>query len=552
MHSTRAAGHASQRMTALAVLLCIVVAVSVQAPSAEAATTDKPWGGSMTEVNQWGGYQSGWLMWLYGNDMASPQFTCGGTETVTVATNGNGVKEPPLYRSPITVSASHTETCSGSYWVGNPGVECFASATLSGSGSTNVGLNSTDEGQQGLYVQWIPYPWPSAEHYWSFEGGTEAWGPADSVSLDDPCGYLIAEPHPGSVIAGVGARNEPVPGIPEEQLTPGTRIYGSNDYAESAGSQWRSKNDTWDFYYRGLPPCPTAPSATTGDKDGDGLPNRYESSLGTDPLRWDTDNDCHSDRIEVASGSSPFHKAQTPDNLPNGRSPANVTGSGAAGITCGDTAFRWVTPSLDNLGVGTGKNGCILLLSNSTANAVLDYSIEYGPSITKALVLLTKPYLQEIYGRQAVNWAHDQVVNAQIWGAKAIVKRALLKSLNLTRLNGVFTIGRLVGLSGVPLGAFWALNQVRNKNACVQVRIGNADDGGTALSWSLVYSAENLTSAGLSDDLHRAGAWKKKVRDNAPDVAERKSTNLYCRDGVVRASGASASAVFSNATSFIF
>jgi hypothetical protein len=86
----------------------------------------------------------------------------------------------------------------------------------------------------------------------------------------------------------------------------------------------------------------------------------------------------------------------------------------------------------------------------------------------------------------------------------------------------------------------------------MQVRLGVNGNGEARLSWSLVYSMENLRSAGLKDDLHRAGVWKRKVVDFGLDRAVRRSTNLYCKYGKVRASGGSAAEVFEVPLSYVF
>jgi len=134
---------------------------------------------------------------------------------------------------------------------------------------------------------------------------------------------------------------------------------------------------------------------------------------------------------------------------------------------------------------------------------------------------------------------------------KMAAKRRLLRALNLTNVNTMFTVGKVTGLLGVRFGAFWALNQVRNKNACMQVRIGADSSGGTRLSWSLVYSAEILTDAGLADGLHKAGVWKRKD-GTFVDTAVRRSINLTCDNGKVAARGGGAGEVFDNALSFVF
>lgn len=62
-----------------------------------------------------------------------------------------------------------------------------------------------------------------------------------------------------------------------------------------------------------LSDIPLAPYNMKGtsddDADGDGLSDRFEAAIGTDPLDPDSDGDGYGDRLEVISGYPPFQKA---------------------------------------------------------------------------------------------------------------------------------------------------------------------------------------------------------------------------------------------------
>ena len=311
---------------------------------------------------------------------------------------------------------------------------------------------------------------------------------------------------------------------------------------------WSEKYDvSWDLTWTPPEECAPAGTPTTSDSDGDRLPNAYETKvLFTDPGMTDTDQDCYGDALEIASGSSPTTFNQTPDTLSRGSDPLLVQGTGDTGVTCGVTKFKWYTPSLKSLGVAAGTKGCIYLYSNTIANKVADYAIEFGPDITTTLEKMTTPYLSDIYGSEIVDWVKDKKVDAAIWGAERYLKMGMRAGLNLSRLNAIYTAGKIAGLNAIALGGVWKLNQIRNNSACIQVRIGTSSTGTPKMSWSLVYSADQVTDPKLSF----AGTWKKK--EGGIDQAVRAPINLQCNDGQVVANGLSAAKVFDNAVSELF
>lgn len=512
----------------------------------------RPWSGTFTETNDWTTQGASRMRWVHTNvseGADAPSWSCTGTEHIRLTTTDDGVVDgdPGNATLPVLAEIAADESCQGTYskWTGEL---CEVSATWATSGSV--------EGTMGF--AWTLNDWtdPSQGGYWVFSGGDELEHPPVQTSLTDPCGFIELNPFNLGIVA-FGYQN--VPGVPPASLTTGTQISGNfvEDTVPWGGGSGEGNAEThavdFDFVYTGPPPelCSSG-TGVAGDADGDRLPDSYETQLGTDPSNADTDGDCFGDAREVASGSSPLIATQTPDTLPSGVEPKNLVGDGDAGITCGKTLFRWVTPSLQDLGVDKVRKGCVMLLSNSAANAILDYSIEYGPNITTTLMRLTQPHLLEINGQEAIDWVQEASVDANIWGTRMVVKKTMAQGLNFTRLNAVFTVAKLAALSGVPYGALWGVNQVRNKNACIQIRLGNSSDGGSRLSWSLVYSAENLTNEGLADGLHRAGVWKRKARRLLPDTAVRRSTNLICKDGRPVATGAGAGEVFDGPTSYIF
>lgn len=336
-----------------------------------------------------------------------------------------------------------------------------------------------------------------------------------------------------------------------------TRVSGSDGFIYSGvngGDSLTGGVDiTWEFDIVSNLQCEPATSPTVEDTDGDRLPDDYELNISTthvdDP---DSDNDCYSDSIEVASGSSPLNNSQTPDTLPKGGPAASISGSGHAGITCGRTTFKWFSPALQPLGVPSGKKGCILLLSNANANAVLDYAIATDKAtITSTLANFSGTHIGEVMNDQTVDWSHELQVDLAIAAGKLAAKKMLYRAFNFTRLNLFFVSGEMAGLGGVAYGTFWALNQIRNNNACMQVRIGRGADNWPHLSWSLVYNKQALTDAGLKDGLHKAGVWKKKVQ-LGPDTAVRKFINLQCSGGKAVATGGGASQVFDGARSAVY
>ena len=565
-------GRLAVALALLASTLSVTVATTpahAEAPALPPAPTPegRPWSGTISVTKDFTTQDGNSMRYVYvevTGDSAqddylgatAPTWSCTGTENVRMTTTGDGVEDEYDNASvPALAEISAQESCLGTYEIWKeyptPPDVCNASATWATSGSVEGAIS----------FGWSLYDFtdPSQGGSWGFDGFSLDHPPIQ-MSLTDPCGYLDfghSDPYWLMWVHG----NQEGPGIPPASRTIGNQMSGSYvyDFGRPQGGGTSEGNDEvwtidYDFVYTGPPPdlCLGGP-ATPTDADGDRLPDTYENQIsGTDPAKADTDGDCFRDAREVASGSSPLNMAQTPDTLPSGVAPTNLVGRGHAGITCGNTLFRWVTPSLQGLGVDKGRKGCIMLLSNSAANAVLDYSIQYGTNVTTTLMRMTRPQLLELNGQPSIDWFQEANVHANIWGTKTVVKKMMLQSMNLTRLNAVFTVARLAALSGVPYGALWGVNQVRNKNACIQIRLGNSADGTSRLSWSLVYSVENLTNEGFNDDLHRAGVWKKKARRYLPDTAIRKSTNLICKYGRPVATGGGAGEVFEGPASYIF
>jgi hypothetical protein len=102
--------------------------------------------------------------------------------------------------------------------------------------------------------------------------------------------------------------------------------------------------DAWELAH-GL--NPNDPSDAFGDPDGDGLNNREEYALGTDPRKADTDGDGYSDRDEMLAGFDPLnagdHRPQLtvggPVDAPPGLARISAIGSGPG--TCA-AAWRQV------------------------------------------------------------------------------------------------------------------------------------------------------------------------------------------------------------------
>ena len=332
---------------------------------------------------------------------------------------------------------------------------------------------------------------------------------------------------------------------PDPLLVQGTTTHSSS--GEGFSLDWQATYDLEGYYCSQLP----------GDADGDRLPDDYETDIiGADPSKCDSDDDGWWDAEEVASGSSPMNAAETPDTLSKGKAPADVTGKDDVGITCGKTKFAWMSPALKPLGVAKGKRGCIMLLSNDASRGILEmaFSDDAG-SVTSALQEFITPHIQEIHGEEVIDYGQEALVDGSVWVSLGLlgVKQGMLRAFNmLAKSNAAFNAGTIAGLFGVSYGALWKVNQVVNKKACIQARIGLSADGQANLSWSLVYNKQGLTEEGLKDGLHRAGVWMKKVVDGGVDRAVRKSINLTCDGGKAAASGGSAGAVFDSAISDLF
>jgi hypothetical protein len=107
--------------------------------------------------------------------------------------------------------------------------------------------------------------------------------------------------------------------------------------------------DAWELAH-GL--NPNDPSDALGDPDGDGLNNREEFALGTDPRKADTDGDGYSDRAELLAGFDPLN--------PNDHRPQLVVGGPVE-----------VQPGLVTLSAtGSGPQSCMAAWRQLSGTAV--------------------------------------------------------------------------------------------------------------------------------------------------------------------------------------
>jgi hypothetical protein len=297
---------------------------------------------------------------------------------------------------------------------------------------------------------------------------------------------------------------------------------------------------------------PLAGPATIGDSDGDRLPTIYETAiLLTDPDSSDTDCDGYGDALEVASGASPLWEQETPANMPRGLVPTALAAKGQVGITCGRTKFKWMSVTLDSLGVGKGAKGCIVLMGNTAANAVLDFALEHDKAtVTATLAHFFGDHLGEVHGEKSNDWQAEYQLDRSQTRAKKEARKKIYRAFGLARYNNIFLAGEVAGLNGIAIGSLFGMNQLRNNDACIQVRVGNGTTGIPKLSWSLIYSKDQLTKAGVADNLHRASVYQRKD-GFLVDKAVKRVTNLSCTGGRVTAEG-SASEVFESAKSFAF
>lgn len=236
------------------------------------------------------------------------------------------------------------------------------------------------------------------------------------------------------------------------------------------------------------------------DSDGDGAPDTWEEFFGSDP------NNAN-------------------DNLTGYTHPAGKPDVGYSGITCGRSAFTWHNSVGDERGGGAGSNGCVILLSNAAANAVIDAVVAGDvESMSNAAIEIARltvgddlPTPTELFLRIEAKFAQ--------YG----VQHAVLRSLGIAKFNAVFAVGEAVGLAAVPIFANIVVNEIRNQNACIQLTL--LEDGSTTrVGWNLVFSEGRTTD---SND-HQAGVHQQVVKKFQPDDYVQRNTNLSCgADGFV-------------------
>jgi hypothetical protein len=203
---------------------------------------------------------------------------------------------------------------------------------------------------------------------------------------------------------------------------------------------------------------------------------------------------------------------------------------GLVGATCGRTDFDWYDISLHRTFVRKREKACVFLLSNRVAEELLDRALKSGKeNLTDILGAVIASDLArgvaarltvEFYVRRKVRELRDAAWN---WLARGL-PRALLA---FNSINQISQIGRAVTVHAKPLTALTVLNQIKTKNACIQIN-ADIDKKKLKLDWNLVYSPSALKHPKRDVELTRAAVRDRVERRFRPDRLQRHDVALAC------------------------
>jgi hypothetical protein len=217
------------------------------------------------------------------------------------------------------------------------------------------------------------------------------------------------------------------------------------------------------------------------------------------------------------------------------------------GTSCGKAKFDWYTITKERMSVRRGEKACVFVLSNATAQELLSAAVRGAETLT------------QVFGRQI---AEDLVVRYTDDAYEAAVKSRLKaagwkwlaqgmpRALAAFRaVNAITLVGKTVAVTAVPLGKLTVLNEIKNKNACVQIT-ADLDGRRLKLDWNLIYNPSALKNPRRDVDLTLASVRDREERFGS-DKLRKRPVGLRCgrRGNVERHS--TPNAVFRNAVTVV-
>jgi len=270
-----------------------------------------------------------------------------------------------------------------------------------------------------------------------------------------------------------------------------------------------------------------------GDSDGDGVPDWRDPITDPGPpdpppAPGDTDGDGWMDAEETLLGTSPTDRTSHP-LLTFDYDPTQFaeSGFGQAGTICGTAVHDFIEVSLEPTTLKARHYGCVILLGNRVAQALLNAAFARNSDLTTVAAQYLGFNLNVIEADDQTRATFIKDVLDDLGELSDYLPRI---AAGLRASSAIFGAGEIARVVAISLFDFFIIDQIQNENGCVQLLV-NVDNGVLNVDWSMVYSTTQIEPR--DKDLSYAHAYEKKVKNNGLDQPDRHNLSMRCVGGNV-------------------
>ena len=213
-------------------------------------------------------------------------------------------------------------------------------------------------------------------------------------------------------------------------------------------------------------------------------------------------------------GSSPPAPPPPPSSPPV---TPGASGSADLGFTCGRTKFAWYTNAKQPTFVKKGEVACIVLLSNRSTRGLLELAIANRRALATEFARVYSDALM-------LSAAEFGVKYGALTGFRKFLAAVVPQSARaLSRVNAIFTAGKIIGYAAVPIFVKIVHSQYTSKRACAAF-IADVDNRRLRADWRLVFNPAFISDSRLT----YASVWELRKKRLRPDEVIRRYSNLRC------------------------